>query len=238
MRPSVPRIAALSRIARWAGASWSSRAAIRARSVPGSATSTSSSPTRGGELGELGEEQRVAAAAVVEPIDAGRCSDAAPATASTSAAVSHSSSGPIGSLSVSARSTGGGQSSSSPGRYAVTISSGLSARLRADQLEQFAQQRVRPLEIVDPDDDRAAHRAQADRRDQRVVQRIAGAGGVERVELRRVPEQMEQRLDLVAAPACASGGRSYIGGRSPRPRSRAPRPPVDRAAEPMPAANP
>ena len=78
------------------------------------------------------------------------------------------------------------------------MSSGLSARLRAissssSRSSGCAHWRSSIHTTTGPRTD-----AQADRRDQRVVQRVAGAGGVERVELRRVSEQMEQRLDLVA----------------------------------------
>jgi hypothetical protein len=65
-----------------------------------------------------------------------------------------------------------------------------------DHLEEVAQRAVRPLQVVDPEHDRARRRPPAQHRDDGVEQRVARSRGVEPVEIRRMTEHVQQRLDL------------------------------------------
>ena len=93
------------------------------------------------------------------------------------------------------------------------MSSGQSARLRAISSSSSRSSGCAHWRSSIHTTTGTARGAQPDRRDQRAVQRVAGARGVERVELRRVPEQMEQRPRPRCARPSASGGSSYTRGR-------------------------
>ena len=146
--PRWPSTAALSRIARCGRSSWSRRAAIRARSEPGrsaplpqSAASAASSVRNSG----LPPPRSTSGStiSVVGCVPAERRST--PGTTASSPTQRSERQ-----RTMSGRSTGGGQSMSASGRCAVTISNGRSTSERATTAEQVAQQRVGPLQVVDP----------------------------------------------------------------------------------------
>ena len=126
MESDDPRTAALSMIARWDDGSWSMRAAMRARSEPGSAdpaphvAASAASSTRNSGL----PPPRSTSSAIVRSL--GSTPSPRSRIPRTRSLLSVGPSGPSGTCSTSGRSTGGGHAMSPSGRWPVTSRNGRS----------------------------------------------------------------------------------------------------------------
>ena len=199
----VPSTAALSRIARWTAGSWSTRAAMRARSVPGSSAASG----------------QVAASAASSTRNSGL-----PPPRSTSASTPRSSGRParggehaadqVEAVRALERAQGHLHDERPFDRrrpHHVRIGplprdeeERAVAQRTHDDGEVVAQHRVGPLQVVHPQHRHAGLGVAAQHLGDHCRQPVAGAGGVEAVELRRVAEQEE--ADVEEALSSASPG--------------------------------